>query len=74
MEGSRKRRRPHLRRSDSIKEAVGISLQELSRAIEDKTLWMSLIIESPGIGANSMARNILKGSGKYQVIHSMGVG
>ena len=36
-EGSRKRGRPNMRWIDSIKEAIGMSLQELSRAVEDRT-------------------------------------
>ena len=42
-EGSRKRGRPNMRWTDFIKEATGMSLQELSRAVEDRALWMSLI-------------------------------
>ena len=38
VEDSRERGRPNLRWIDSIKEAIGMSLQELSR-----TLWTSLI-------------------------------
>ena len=29
----------------SIQEAIGMSLQKLSRAVEDRTLWMSLIFK-----------------------------
>lgn len=36
-EGSRKGGRPSTRWSDSVKEATGTSLQELSRAVEDRT-------------------------------------
>lgn len=43
IEGSRKRGRPNIRGTDSIKEATGISLQKLSKAAEDRTLWTSLI-------------------------------
>ena len=43
VEGSRKRGRPNMRWIDSIEEAIGMSLQELSRAVEDRTLWTSLI-------------------------------
>ena len=39
----RRKRRPNMRRSDSIKKAMGMSLQELSRAVEDRTLWTSLV-------------------------------
>lgn len=37
---SRKRGRPHKRRTDSIKAVVGTSL---NRAAEDGTLWLSVI-------------------------------
>lgn len=30
---------------DSLKEMIGMSLQELSRVAEDRTLWASLIYE-----------------------------
>ena len=43
VEGSRKRGRPNMRWIDSIKEAIGMSLQKLSRAVEDRRLWTSLI-------------------------------
>lgn len=43
IEGSRERGRSNLRWFDCIKEAIGLSLQELSRAVEDRTLWTSLI-------------------------------
>ena len=43
VEGSRKRGRANMRWIDPIKEAIGLSLQELSRAVEDRTLWTSLI-------------------------------
>ena len=43
VEGSRKRGRPNMRWIDSIKAAMGIGLQDLSRAVEDRTLWTSLI-------------------------------
>ena len=38
IEGSRKRGRPNRRWTDCIKEAIGLCLQELSRAVEDRTL------------------------------------
>ena len=57
MGSSRKDGRPNVRRIDNIKEAVGVSLQELSRAGEDRTLGTSLIHKSPGVGAKSMACN-----------------
>ena len=43
VEGSRKGGRPNRRWIDSIKKARGMSAQELSRAVEDRTLWTSLI-------------------------------
>ena len=42
MEGSRKRGRPSIRGTDPVKEARGLSLQQLSRVVGDKTLWASL--------------------------------
>ena len=36
------RGKPNMRWIDSIKEAIGMSLQKLSRAAEDRTLWTSL--------------------------------
>ena len=42
-EGSRKRGRPHMRWIDFIEEAIGMRLQELSRAVEDRTSWTALI-------------------------------
>lgn len=32
--------RPNMKWIDSIKEAIGMSLQELHRAVEDRTLWI----------------------------------
>ena len=37
LSGSRKRGRANVRWIDSIKEATGMSLQMLSRAVEDRT-------------------------------------
>ena len=37
VEGSRKRGRRKMRWTDSLKEATGLSLQELSKAVEDST-------------------------------------
>ena len=48
---------PNTSWTDSIREAEGLSLQELSRAGEDRTLGTSLIRKSPGVGAKSMACN-----------------
>ena len=42
VEGSRKRGRSNLRWTHSIKEATGTSLQELSKADEDRTLGTPL--------------------------------
>lgn len=41
--GSRKRGRPNRRWTGSMKETIGVSLQEVSGAAEDRTLWLSLI-------------------------------
>lgn len=41
-------------RIDSIKEAIGISLQKLNRTDEDRKLWVSVIHESPGVKDYSM--------------------
>ena len=38
IEGSRKRGRPNMTRIDSVKEAIGLSLQQPSRAAEDRAL------------------------------------
>lgn len=43
IEDNRKRETTNLRWVDSIKETIGLSLQELSRAIEDSTLKTWLI-------------------------------
>ena len=43
VDGSRKRGRPNMRWIDPIKEVTGRSLQERNRAVEDRTLWLSLI-------------------------------
>ena len=43
MECSSNRGRLPMRCIDSIQEAIGMMLQELSRAFEDRTLWTSLI-------------------------------
>ena len=42
-EGSRERGRPARKGTDSIKEATSMSLQGLSRAVEDRTLWTPFI-------------------------------
>lgn len=38
-EGISKKRKPNMRWIGFIKEAMGMSLQELSKAVEDGTLW-----------------------------------
>lgn len=43
LEGSRKIGRPNMRWINSMKEAIGMSLQRQRRAAEDRTLWVSLI-------------------------------
>ena len=43
IEGSSKRGRPNMRWTDSIKEAIVTSRQELSRAVEHRTLWTSFV-------------------------------
>ena len=43
VEGSRKRGRSNTRWTDFLTEATGLSLQEPSRAVEDRTFWRSLI-------------------------------
>ena len=53
---SRKNGGPNVRWIDSIKEARGMSLQVLRKAVKDRTLWTALM-GLPGIGADSMACN-----------------
>ena len=43
VEGSRKRGRANTRWADSLKGTTGLSPQELSRAVEDRTFWRLLI-------------------------------
>ena len=57
MRRQQEKRNPNTSWTDSIKEAEGLSLQEMSRAGEDRTLGTSLIHKSPGVGAKSMACN-----------------
>lgn len=57
IEDCRRREKPTVRWTDSIKEATGMSLQELSRAVGDRTLWPSLIHRVIGSLVNSVARN-----------------
>lgn len=56
-EGSRRRGRPRTRWSDSMKEARGTSLQELSGAVEDRTWWPSFTHRGARSRTESMARN-----------------
>ena len=59
IEGRTKKVTPNMRWIDSIKEVIGMSLQELSRDIEHRRLWISLIHHSglPGVRANSVTCN-----------------
>ena len=43
VEGGRKQGRPSMRWIDSIIDAIVMSVQEPSRAVEDWTLWTSLL-------------------------------
>ena len=43
VEGKKKRGRPNTSWSDSLKESTELSLEEISRAVEDRTFWRSLI-------------------------------
>ena len=58
IEGSRERGRLSMVWIESIKK-VGMSLQLMSRSVEDKTLWTSLITGSSGAGADSVASNTI---------------
>ena len=46
-----------MRGVDSIKEALGMNLQELSRAVEDRTFGHHSLVGSPGVGAGLTAHN-----------------
>lgn len=59
IEGGGKGRRSNRRWPDSIKEATGVSLQEPSRAVEDRTLRHHSLGGSSGVRADSVARNTL---------------
>ena len=61
IEGSGKR--PNRRWIDFIKEALGMSLQELSRAAEDRTLWTSLTRGFPRVRADQQHITHTKKSG-----------
>lgn len=69
IEGSRKRGRPNKRWTDSIEKAIGMSLQELSRAVENKTRWTSLI-PSTGGRADSTGCNTYKNVTKVKIIRN----
>lgn len=56
-EGSSKRARLNMREIDSLKEATGLSLQELSRAVETGRCGQHAFMGSPGVGADSPAHN-----------------
>lgn len=43
---------------DGLKEAIGMSLQDLSRAIEDRTFGHYSFIRLPRVIADSMAHSI----------------
>ena len=44
VEGNRRRGRPNNTRwTDSLKEPTGLRFQELSRAVEDRTVWRALV-------------------------------
>ena len=55
--GSKKTGRPTMRWIGSMKEGIDRALQELSRAGEDRTLWMSLIHRLPWVSVASMTCN-----------------
>lgn len=57
VEGSRKRRRPNLRWMDSIKEAVSMRLQELSRAVGTGRRGHRSLTRLSGVGADSVAHH-----------------
>ena len=43
VEGSRERGRPNIRWTDTLRKSQALILQELSRAVEDRTFWSLLI-------------------------------
>ena len=57
IKDGRKRERPSVKWTDYVTEAIGRSPQGLSRAVEDRTLWMSLIHRAPGVQVCSVAHN-----------------
>ena len=56
VEDVRERGRANMRWIDLMKEAIGTSLQELSRAVEDGTRWTALVhtVASSGVGTDLM--------------------
>ena len=57
VDSSRKRGGPNMRWMDSLRQATGLRLQELSRAVEDRTLLTTHIHRVAGVGANLMTRH-----------------
>ena len=55
--GEEKKGIPNVKWIDSIKEAIGVSLQELSRAVEKRECGHHSFVGSSGIGANSTPRD-----------------
>lgn len=53
IESGRKRGKTNMRYTDSIKKAMGTSVQEKNRAVGDKNHGHHLFSESPGVRANS---------------------
>lgn len=56
-EGSRQRGRPNLRWIDSIKETTDPSLHDLSKAVNDRTFWRTIICRVAYIRSNLMVPN-----------------
>lgn len=57
MGGSKKSGRPNTRWIGSIKEGIDRALQDLSRAVEGRTLWASLTHRLPGVSVASVTCN-----------------
>ena len=60
IEGSRKRGRANMRWIDSVKESIGMSLQALSRTVEDRTCGHHSLLGTPEIGVDSTVGNTHK--------------
>lgn len=58
IEGSKKRERPNMSWIDSMEEAIGMHLQELNRAVEDRTCWTSLT-GSPRVSGYSVKQQVM---------------